>query len=105
MTRERSLLAHINHMLVMALRETVGREAGPTAGGIDNQSVKITELIHGGDESSANRFLYRRYGLKLSVKFFTLDSPMIYEQCANSHRRDFEVFRHLLLIFHRIIAL
>jgi len=37
------LLAHINHMLVMALRETVGREASPTAGVIDSQSVKTTE--------------------------------------------------------------
>jgi transposase len=37
------LLAHINHMLVMALREMVGREASPTAGVIDSQSVKTTE--------------------------------------------------------------
>ncbi len=37
------LLAQINHMLVMALRETVGREASPTAGAIDSQSVKTTE--------------------------------------------------------------
>jgi transposase len=38
-----SLLAHINHVLVMALREAVGREASPTAGVIDSQSVKTTE--------------------------------------------------------------
>jgi transposase len=37
------LLAHINHMLVMALRESLGREASPTAGVIDSQSVKTTE--------------------------------------------------------------
>jgi transposase len=37
------LLAHINHVLVMALREAVGREASPTAGVIDSQSVKTTE--------------------------------------------------------------
>jgi transposase len=37
------LLAHINHMLVMALRARVGREASPTAGAIDSQSVKTTE--------------------------------------------------------------
>lgn len=37
------LLARINHMLVMALREAVGREASPTAGVIDSQSVKTTE--------------------------------------------------------------
>jgi transposase len=39
----RGLLAQINHMLVMALRERVGREASPTAGVIDSQSVKTTE--------------------------------------------------------------
>jgi transposase len=39
----KGLLAHINHMLVMALREMVGREASPTAGVIDSQSVKTTE--------------------------------------------------------------
>ena len=37
------LLSHINHMLVVALRESVGREASPTAGVIDSQSVKTTE--------------------------------------------------------------
>ena len=39
----RGLLAHITHMLVMGLREKVGREASPTAGVIDSQSVKTTE--------------------------------------------------------------
>jgi putative transposase len=33
----------INHLLLMAVRETVGREASPTAGVIDSQSVKTTE--------------------------------------------------------------
>ena len=35
--------AAINHALVMAMREKVGREASPTAGVIDSQSVKTTE--------------------------------------------------------------
>lgn len=35
--------AGINHMLVMASREKTGREASPTAGVIDSQSVKTTE--------------------------------------------------------------
>jgi len=39
----RGFLAQINHMLVMALREKLGREACPTAGVIDSQSVKTTE--------------------------------------------------------------
>ena len=37
------LLAQINHVLVMALREKLGRQASPTAGVIDSQSVKTTE--------------------------------------------------------------
>ena len=37
------LFAAINHMLVMASREKAGREASPTAGVIDSQSVKTTE--------------------------------------------------------------
>ena len=36
-------LAQINHVLVMAAREKVGREASPDAGVIDSQSVKTTQ--------------------------------------------------------------
>ena len=36
-------LAQINHVLVMAAREKVGREASPDAGVIDSQLVKTTE--------------------------------------------------------------
>jgi len=41
--RDSGLLAAINHHLVMAARELEGREASPTAGVIDSQSVKTTE--------------------------------------------------------------
>ena len=37
------VFASINHLLVMAAREKAGREASPTAGVIDSQSVKTTE--------------------------------------------------------------
>jgi transposase len=37
------VFALINHALVMAAREKAGREASPTAGVIDSQSVKTTE--------------------------------------------------------------
>jgi transposase len=41
--RDNGLLEGINHHLVMATRELEGREASPTAGAIDSQSVKTTE--------------------------------------------------------------
>jgi transposase len=42
--REDGTLWQINHALVMAAREVEGREASPTAGIIDSQSVKTTEM-------------------------------------------------------------
>ena len=39
----RRLFATLNHLLVMVAREKAGREASPTAGVIDSQSVKTTE--------------------------------------------------------------
>lgn len=41
--RDSGLWARINHHLVMAARELEGREASPTAGVIDSQTVKTTE--------------------------------------------------------------
>ena len=41
--RDGGLLRQINHVLVMQAREHEGREASPTAGVIDSQSVKTTE--------------------------------------------------------------
>jgi transposase len=41
--RDRGLLWTINHHLVMLARELEGRQASPTAGVIDSQSVKTTE--------------------------------------------------------------
>jgi transposase len=41
--RDTGLFQEINHALVMADRERVGREASPSAGAIDSQSVKTCE--------------------------------------------------------------
>src|ERR687898_95748 len=41
--RDRGVFESLNHLLVMADRERVGREAPPTAAVIDSQSVKTTE--------------------------------------------------------------
>lgn len=41
--RDRGILKTISHHLVTAARELEGREASPTAGVIDSQSVKTTE--------------------------------------------------------------
>ena len=41
--RDNGLWQTINHVLLMEVREASGREASPTAGVIDSQSVKTTE--------------------------------------------------------------
>jgi len=41
--RDNGLWKNINHVLLMAVREAAGREASPSAGVIDSQSVKTTE--------------------------------------------------------------
>ena len=41
--RDSRLWTTINHLLLMAVREAAGREASPSAGVIDSQSVKTTE--------------------------------------------------------------
>lgn len=41
--RDNGLWQKINHVLLMSLREAEGREASPSAGIIDSQSVKTTE--------------------------------------------------------------
>ena len=41
--RDGGLFASINHHLVMLDRERVGREASPSAAGLDSQSVTTTE--------------------------------------------------------------
>ena len=55
--RDAGLFGRINHHLVMADRERVGREASPTAAVLDSQSVKTTESggPHGYDAGNPPR--------------------------------------------------
>ena len=41
--RDRRVLTTINHLVVMTARQQTGREASPSAGVIDSQSVRATE--------------------------------------------------------------
>ena len=53
--RDTGLFERINHLLVMADRERVGRDASPTAAVIDSPSVKTTESGDHGAMTQARR--------------------------------------------------
>ena len=49
------IFASLNYTLVMAAREAAGREASPTAGVIDSQSVKTTKAVAQGALTQARK--------------------------------------------------
>ena len=66
--RDSGLLRTMNHHLIMEARELEGREASPSAGVIDSQSVKTTESggVHGYDAGK------KKNGRKRHIVTYTL---------------------------------
>ena len=54
--RDQGVFEKINHALVMADRERVGRDASPSAAIIDSQSVKTTEAARAKRKSKSSQY-------------------------------------------------
>src|SRR5258708_32218937 len=75
--RDSGLWATINHTFLMTLRLAEGREASPSAGVIDSQSVKTTES-GGSKGDDAGKKKNGRYQPNLSVYFCFLVGAFIH---------------------------
>jgi transposase len=83
--RDSGLWQTINHVLLMDVREAAGREASPTAGVIDSQSVKTSES--GGPRSYAAEKMIK--GRKRHILTDTIGLPVaMIVHPANVQDRD-----------------